>query len=87
MIANMYELTAGLGVNLAYTIAGIVLNICCLQTDAIPRRIAWLGTAIWPFGLALSAAAAFGAPTATAVSAAGTLGLFSLWCFAISRAA
>lgn len=86
-IERAYELSAGLGVNLGYTIAGIVLTVCCLQTDAIPRRLAWLGCAVWPFALALSVGAALGAPMVTAAAAAGTLGGFSIWCFAISRAA
>lgn len=85
-IERTYELAAGLGVNLGYSVAGIILNICCLQTDAIPRRLAWVGLSVWPFGFALSIAAAFGWPLVEAVAAAGTLGCFSLWCFAISRA-
>jgi hypothetical protein len=63
-----------------YTLAGTVL---CVAARADPRFPAWLRAAalpVWIAGLAISIASVSGAPGWIAVTTAGGMGLFVVWC-------
>lgn len=80
-VERTYELAAGLGVNLVYTLCGLTLNVCCLLSHGVlPRRIALAGLIVWPVGAALSGAALVHNPIALAAASAATIITFSVWC-------